>query len=688
MPKSLPGWTWVLPFFIFHLGTQLSLTGQIAPATSLWYLPIPLALVLVHWWGLRILPGLYLNAVLSAPLWGLPFSLLTPLYGLPDVVIVALSYAFFNFRKDADPRLPDVKQALRFSLLGVALPIFIGVFFLHALLIGIHLGPMQPGPVLPSDSQAWLHAASSHAFYLLFITFPLAPLALIGLTSFMARHGLMLRPMPAAAHVQERAAAKPWETIGLFLAAPLAALVTPSHYFPYLMGLFALWMVVRLSRLNALALNAWLVVLACLLFLARPEARPMGMSLETARFDLALSLTLTSFAVLIAGATLDDLRREVRLRKAALRALRESQSRFKEITAHIDDVIFLIQSEDGAPIYLNPAAGKLLDEPLEALLGKPDWLLCKLAPGQEAIAEKLRRPGIWSGPLVQEMRLQLGDGRMLWVRLRINPADETRELPRVPGTLTDITEAKAAEAREANSRQQRQETEKLASLGLLVAGMAHEINNPNALILLGAEALHEGLTATAAPDRERLLPWVAAILEGSDRINRIVSGLKDFARVDTHPVREKFAVARLITSTLVLAGHLLREKTDRFSYEVAPGLPLISGHFQKLEQALIQLLHNACQALEHPQQAVEITVRPRGEGYLAITVRDEGRGIAPEDIPRVHEPFFTTQRDQGKTGLGLSVVFGIVQEHGGHMQIESALGKGTTVTLVLPTDSA
>jgi two-component system, NtrC family, sensor kinase len=103
-----------------------------------------------------------------------------------------------------------------------------------------------------------------------------------------------------------------------------------------------------------------------------------------------------------------------------------------------------------------------------------------------------------------------------------------------------------------------------------------------------------------------------------------------------------------------------------------------------LEQVVINLLRNACQALEHRDQTISLRAERIDENRIAIRVTDTGQGIAPTDMPHVFEPFFTTRRESGNTGLGLSVAFGIAHDHGGHMTIESSLHSGTTVSLVLP----
>lgn len=132
-----------------------------------------------------------------------------------------------------------------------------------------------------------------------------------------------------------------------------------------------------------------------------------------------------------------------------------------------------------------------------------------------------------------------------------------------------------------------------------------------------------------------------------------------------------------------LVDAAIRKATRRFKADYAPELPKVLGSSQRIEQVVINLVLNACQALPDQDRAVEISTRADGDGVL-VTVRDEGTGIAPDHMPRLTDPFFTTKRESGGTGLGLSVSAGIVKELGGTLEFSSVQGQGTVVTLRLP----
>ena len=165
-----------------------------------------------------------------------------------------------------------------------------------------------------------------------------------------------------------------------------------------------------------------------------------------------------------------------------------------------------------------------------------------------------------------------------------------------------------------------------------------------------------------------------------------MASLKAFAREDTSGYQNKVDVGRVIESSVKLLESLIKKSANRFKSNIPP-LPLVRGNFHKLEQVMINLIMNACQALEDPGQSIEVSaIHNAPEGMVDITVRDEGRGMDGEVLRRVMEPFFTTRQVSGGTGLGVSISYGIIREHGGAMIYDSTPGKGTIVRVRLPVD--
>ncbi len=267
----------------------------------------------------------------------------------------------------------------------------------------------------------------------------------------------------------------------------------------------------------------------------------------------------------------------------------------------------------------------------------------------------------------------------------------------------DVSEMAAAREREQRQQRQLIQADRMISLGILTSGMAHEINNPNQVITMNASLLakvwadlapHLAGAAERAPhDRPGGLPWavirdqlpatVEDIRQGAQRIGRIVADLKDFARSDGAGMDEPVELNALVRTAAQFCAHLLRPDQCRFSLQLAADLPPLRGNAQRLEQVVVNLLTNAVQALTAADQAVEITTggSPR---EVVIEVRDEGRGIPSRLLPHLTDPFFTTKRSQGGTGLGLWVISGIIRDHGGKLDFRSQPGRGTVVTVRLP----
>ncbi|GEJ56550.1 transporter substrate-binding domain-containing protein [Anaeromyxobacter diazotrophicus] len=291
-------------------------------------------------------------------------------------------------------------------------------------------------------------------------------------------------------------------------------------------------------------------------------------------------------------------------------------------------------------------------------------------------------------------------GTVLWSRsLQKLVAQRTASLAR------EVAERKRSEEELRQHQQQLIQAGKMAALGVLVSGVAHEINNPNGYILLNMPILKAALLdacevldarrqelgarfelAGLPYDRMRaeLPQMLDEMLAGGRRIKRIVDDLKNFARREDAPALEPMDVNAVAAAAVRLVDVSIRKATHRFTLELGRDLPRVLGNPQRIEQVLVNLLLNACQALPGPERAVRLATRhDPARGEVVVEVADEGAGIAPEDLPRLTDPFFTTKRETGGTGLGLSISATIVKEHGGALQFESAVGAGTTVSFAL-----
>lgn len=283
--------------------------------------------------------------------------------------------------------------------------------------------------------------------------------------------------------------------------------------------------------------------------------------------------------------------------------------------------------------------------------------------------------------------------------------DETGQAISMIGTIQNITERKKAEEQSKMHQQQLLHADKMKSLGALVSGVAHEINNPNNFIMLNSQTLAEIINSlmpileeqydkqddyvtgfiTMAQARERIPELLAGIKDGSDRIQQTVKKLKNFARKGTSDYIHDVNINTVVKSAIEIVESLIRKSTSNFSVEYGDNLPLIKGNQQELEQVIINLITNSCQALPDNKRGIAIsTLNDVKSTKVMVKVSDEGTGIPEDVLDNIMEPFVTTKRDSGGTGLGLSISFSIIQNHKGALKFNSKVGKGTEATITLP----
>jgi PAS domain S-box-containing protein len=224
------------------------------------------------------------------------------------------------------------------------------------------------------------------------------------------------------------------------------------------------------------------------------------------------------------------------------------------------------------------------------------------------------------------------------------------------------------------------QADKLSSIGLLAAGVAHEINTPLAVISSYAQMLSKQMKADA-----KLSPVLDKITQQSFRAAEIANGLLNFSRTSTTEFRET-NLNQVIRDTLSLLEHQFKTANIAIDLELADDLPVIQGNPGKLQQVFLNLLLNAKEAMP---SGGRLRVATLANGQVEAVVSDNGAGIAPEHLKRIYDPFFTTKTtpkpgDRRGTGLGLSVSYGIIQEHAGKIHVESAVGAGTTFHLEFP----
>ncbi len=261
--------------------------------------------------------------------------------------------------------------------------------------------------------------------------------------------------------------------------------------------------------------------------------------------------------------------------------------------------------------------------------------------------------------------------------VQMRTADLARKNRELAETLDKLTRA----------QEQLVRSEKLASIGQLVAGIAHEINNPVNAIVNTVGPLEEAINEIDSPDSTTrgeaardVREMVRVVQRGAQRTKAIVTALHNYSRTDEESVVD-FDVDRSIDDSLELLRHLLKDKTVTKRYG---DVGRVRGHAGQVNQVFMNLLTNAAQALSGREDAT-ITIETTGDANtVQVKIRDNGQGIPPEILPRIWDPFFTTKDVGEGTGLGLSIVHELVERHGGTIECETKLGAGTVFTVRLP----
>lgn len=392
-------------------------------------------------------------------------------------------------------------------------------------------------------------------------------------------------------------------------------------------------------------------------------------------------------------------------------ALEASQRFIESVLGSMSDIL-LVSGRDGAIEDVNHSLVKLTGRSEGELRGHPVTELFADAASREQATRVLVGPG---GDPVHDLELQLraADGSAIPVSLNGTPRHgPTGRVLGMVVTGRPVGELRRAydglrEAHEKLKRAQQQlvHAEKMASLGRLVAGVAHELNNPISFVLGNVyslqryttrlarylAAVHRGapagelaaLRAELRIDRviEDLQPLIEGTIEGAERTRAIVDGLKRFSAVDREE-RRRFDLAGVVRSSIHWVA-----KAAKTTFEVDLHLPPsleMEGSPGQLQQVMMNLVQNAHDATAaQPAPRLEVTARVEG-GAAVVEFRDNGPGIEPENLPRIFDPFFTTKPVGKGTGLGLAISYGIVERHGGALAATNHPQGGALFTLRLP----
>ena len=261
--------------------------------------------------------------------------------------------------------------------------------------------------------------------------------------------------------------------------------------------------------------------------------------------------------------------------------------------------------------------------------------------------------------------------------------DEKGEIIGTLGVFKDLTEKKKLEEELQKTQAHLMQAGKMRALGDLVAGVAHELNNP----LMAADTFLHVTREKLSPEDENQRR-LELIQKCHERIAKIINHLRDFSRQSKFDFRPIY-VTEPIENALMITGQQMINHGIRIIKEFQPDLPKIRGDANQLEQVFLNLISNARDAMEKMERKKELTIaasllRHNGWNDVEVIVKDTGNGILPENIDKIFEPFFSTKEVGQGTGLGLSICYGIIEAHGGRIEAESKVNEGTTFRVILP----
>jgi PAS domain S-box-containing protein len=359
---------------------------------------------------------------------------------------------------------------------------------------------------------------------------------------------------------------------------------------------------------------------------------------------------------------------------------RQDERRARVLSEHVPVGIFETDPA-GRYTFVNERWRLLTGYSSEQVLGRP-WDVVVYGDDRERVVAEWHASAQQGREFGTEYRYRVADGRNIWVHgTAVAMRDEAGEVVGYLGTTLDVTERKQAQA-------QLLFNDRMASVGTLASGVAHEINNPLAYITANLDLIVEevrALAPTLPSDRVREIEELATeARQGAEKVRRIVRALKTFARDD-----EEQRVRLDVHSVLDLSINMVSTELKRRARVVRDyqWVPAVEADEARLGQVFINLLLNAAQAMPEAmcdRNTIRVVTRTNLAGRVFIEVHDSGVGIAPEHIEQIFDPFFTTRPLGRGIGLGLSICHGIVSALGGDITVASEPGHGSTFTVSLP----
>ncbi len=398
--------------------------------------------------------------------------------------------------------------------------------------------------------------------------------------------------------------------------------------------------------------------------------------------------------------------RDITKRKLAEDLLRKSEERFRLIADTIEEAIWMADIDLRTILYVSPRYELIWGRTRESFCTDPQSFIAAIHPDDRDRIGADYEQKKFSQPFDHEFRILRPDGSIRWIWNQGYPVrGEAGIHTCYIEVARDITDQKHAEEEKQAIQAKLVQTNKMTSLGLMVSGLAHEVNNPNNIIKLTAHLLdkswrdivpilekrylEEGdfriagqkftLAKTIVPEH------ITGIRNNALRIEGIIKNLRDFARKGVANLHSRAELNTIVSMAATILNSQIKHSCRNFNLVLDETVPTVRCNPQQLEQVVINLILNAIQSLPTRERKVTVSTSfDRDNGFVVIRVDDEGAGMPPDVKERIGEPFFTTKIDRGGTGLGLAISAFIIKEHQGLLEFESEPGNGTTVRVKLP----
>lgn len=368
----------------------------------------------------------------------------------------------------------------------------------------------------------------------------------------------------------------------------------------------------------------------------------------------------------------------------AERAVRQEQARFTQLLRAAPDVVVVVRT-DGRIDYANDKAEALFGYEPDELHGRP---IESLVPAALAAAHRIHRETYTAEPSVRVMgadkplRAVHKNGTLIPVEINLSPVDSD-DGPMVTAIVRDVTERYRAEEKVREQRNELARVSRIATVGELAGALAHEINQPLAAILSNAQAVQRFLRRPR-PDTEQVKQIVADIIDDDKRAAAVIHQMRRFLKREELELKS-IELNRLIRDTVRALQSDLAINQVTVETQLGDDLPPVKGNLVQLQQVVLNLVLNAVdamQAVDHEDRLIVLRTRRAEPACVAISVTDNGHGVANDIANKIFGPFFTTKKDG--MGLGLPITRSIIEAHGGVLEVTNNADRGCTFQFVLP----